>query len=146
MSDERLADLQEIATAHRDLVNRWRDIAAAWRQVQAKQDAVDAQRAEDEQAPAVTSDRSSVTSGHEPSTTPETVAEPPPVSDDGLGSHVTRHVATLLTASETARRLAVSESTLYRLRRRGELPATRVGRSIRYAEDDVAAYLAQHRD
>lgn len=49
---------------------------------------------------------------------------------------------TLLTAAEVADQLRVSTMTIYRLIRRGELPAVRVGRNYRVRETDLDAYLA----
>lgn len=47
----------------------------------------------------------------------------------------------LLTASEVADRLRVSTMTVYRLIRRGELAAVRVGRNYRVRAADLEAYL-----
>jgi excisionase family DNA binding protein len=47
----------------------------------------------------------------------------------------------LLRVREVAELMRVSNMTVYRLIRSGELLATRVGRSYRIWEDDVAAYL-----
>lgn len=47
----------------------------------------------------------------------------------------------LLTAAEVADHLRVSTMTVYRLVRRGELPAVRVGRNYRVRASDLAAYL-----
>lgn len=49
---------------------------------------------------------------------------------------------TLLTAAEVADQLRVSTMTIYRLIRRGELPAVRVGRTYRVRATDLDAYLA----
>ncbi len=49
---------------------------------------------------------------------------------------------TLLTAAEVADQLRVSTMTVYRLIRRGELPAVRVGRNYRVRATDLDAYLA----
>jgi len=49
----------------------------------------------------------------------------------------------LLTAAEVADHLRVSTMTVYRLVRRGELPAVRVGRNYRVRAADLAAYLDQ---
>ena len=48
---------------------------------------------------------------------------------------------TLLTAAEVAEQLRVSTMTIYRLIRRGDLPAVRVGRNYRVRERDLEAYL-----
>jgi excisionase family DNA binding protein len=49
----------------------------------------------------------------------------------------------LLTAAEVAEDLRVSTMTVYRLIRRGELPAVRVGRNYRVRLGDLEAYLAE---
>ena len=46
-----------------------------------------------------------------------------------------------LTVEQIADQLAVSRMTIYRLVERGELPAHRIGRSIRVREKDFDAYL-----
>jgi excisionase family DNA binding protein len=48
----------------------------------------------------------------------------------------------LLTADEVADLLRVSTMTVYRLIRRGELPAVRVGRNYRVRSGDLDTYLA----
>ncbi len=47
----------------------------------------------------------------------------------------------LLTPNEVADQLRVSNMTVYRLIKAGELRAARIGRSYRITEDDVDAYL-----
>lgn len=47
----------------------------------------------------------------------------------------------LLTAGEVAEQLRVSTMTVYRLIKRGELRAVRVGRNYRVREEDLSAYL-----
>lgn len=47
----------------------------------------------------------------------------------------------LLTVSEVAADLRVSNMTVYRLIRNGELPALRVGRNYRIRQVDLEAYL-----
>jgi len=47
----------------------------------------------------------------------------------------------LLTAREVAGTLRVSTMTVYRLIRRGELPAVRVGRNYRVRASDLEGYL-----
>lgn len=46
-----------------------------------------------------------------------------------------------LTIAEVAARMRVSKMTVYRLVHSAELPAVRVGRSFRIAENDVNEYL-----
>ena len=45
------------------------------------------------------------------------------------------------TVAEVARRLRVSNMTVYRLVKAGQLPAVRVGRGYRIREEDVLTYL-----
>jgi excisionase family DNA binding protein len=47
----------------------------------------------------------------------------------------------LLTVAEVANVMRVSRMTVYRLIRRGQLQAIRVGRNYRVREDDLSAYL-----
>jgi len=51
----------------------------------------------------------------------------------------------LLAPAAVAERLAVSRSMVYALVRRGELPATYVGRLPRIAEADLTAYIERQR-
>lgn len=46
-----------------------------------------------------------------------------------------------LTVAEVARELRVSTMTVYRLIKAEELPATRVGKSLRLRADDVERFL-----
>ena len=48
-----------------------------------------------------------------------------------------------LTVAEVAATMRVSKMTVYRLVHNGELPAIRVGRSFRVAEEDVHTYLQE---
>lgn len=52
--------------------------------------------------------------------------------------------ARFLTVAEVASQLRVSNMTVYRLVKAGELAAVRVGKSYRLREDDVDRYL-RHR-
>ncbi len=54
--------------------------------------------------------------------------------------------ALLLTTNDVASLLRVSESTVRRLIRRGELPATRVGGLVRVHRDAVERYAAADHD
>lgn len=47
----------------------------------------------------------------------------------------------LLTVSEVARLLRVSNMTIYRLLKSGDLPAVRVGKNYRIQKRDIEAYL-----
>jgi excisionase family DNA binding protein len=49
----------------------------------------------------------------------------------------------LLTAREVAEQLGLSTETILSWVRRGDLPAFRLGRAIRFREDDLDAWLAQ---
>lgn len=48
-----------------------------------------------------------------------------------------------LTVAEVAKQLRVSNMTVYRLIKAGEMRAVRVGRGYRLKEDDVRRYLQQ---
>ncbi|MGH2698580.1 MAG: helix-turn-helix domain-containing protein [Actinomycetota bacterium] len=48
-----------------------------------------------------------------------------------------------LTVAEVAKQLRVSNMTVYRLIKAGEMRAVRVGRGYRLQEDDVRSYLQQ---
>lgn len=47
----------------------------------------------------------------------------------------------LITVEETAKRLSVSRSTVYRLVNKGHLHICRVGSLARFAEDEVDEYI-----
>lgn len=51
--------------------------------------------------------------------------------------------ARFVTVAEVARQLRVSNMTVYRLVKSGQIPAVRVGRGYRIREDDVRKYLDQ---
>jgi excisionase family DNA binding protein len=50
--------------------------------------------------------------------------------------------SSLLTVSEVASAMRVSNMTVYRLIKAGEIPAIRVGRNYRIRESDLQRYLA----
>ena len=49
----------------------------------------------------------------------------------------------LLTVAEMARTMRVSNMTVYRLIKSGQLPAVRVGKNYRIRESDVDRYLSE---
>lgn len=51
----------------------------------------------------------------------------------------------LLTARQAAAMLAISTRKLWELANRGEIPCIRIGRAVRYAPDDLKAYIASQR-
>jgi len=52
----------------------------------------------------------------------------------------------LLTVSEAAEFLCLSERTVWEITGpRGDLPAVRIGRSVRYSRTDLADYIDRHR-
>ncbi|OGG50422.1 hypothetical protein A2704_05805 [Candidatus Kaiserbacteria bacterium RIFCSPHIGHO2_01_FULL_54_36b] len=53
--------------------------------------------------------------------------------------------AELLTIPETAEFLKVSNSTVRRLQQQRQLPFIPVGRSVRFAKDDILSYLQKRR-
>lgn len=48
----------------------------------------------------------------------------------------------LLTPQEAAATLSVSESTLYRLTKAGQVPAVRLGRAVRYDAERLRKWIA----
>jgi excisionase family DNA binding protein len=58
-----------------------------------------------------------------------------PNSTSGMGE--------FLTVAEVAKQLRVSNMTVYRLIKAGEMRALRIGRGYRLKEDDVRRYLQQ---
>lgn len=52
----------------------------------------------------------------------------------------------LLTAEQAAAQLAIKPSAVYRLIRRGELPAIRIGRLVRVHPDDLSAWVEHQRE
>lgn len=51
----------------------------------------------------------------------------------------------LLTTAQAARLLGVSASAMRRLQQGRYIPFFKIGRSVRFAKSDLAAYLAEHR-
>ena len=51
----------------------------------------------------------------------------------------------LLTARQAAAQLAISTRKLWEMSNKGDIPLIRIGRAVRYAPDDIAAYIANHR-
>lgn len=47
----------------------------------------------------------------------------------------------LITPREAAKALSVCEKTLWSLTKRGELPAVRIGRAVRYDVSDLQAFI-----
>ncbi len=58
----------------------------------------------------------------------------------GTGPELSR----MLTVAEVASVMRVSRMTVYRLIRRGQLRAVKVGRNYRVREDDLERYLESH--
>ena len=54
-------------------------------------------------------------------------------------------LAELLTVNEAAKLLGVSASGMRRLQQERRIPFFKVGRCVRFAKGDLAAYLAQRR-
>ncbi len=50
-----------------------------------------------------------------------------------------------LSAQEAAQILHVSKSSIYELIRRGEINSYKIGRKVRFTQDDVDAYIARSR-
>jgi excisionase family DNA binding protein len=52
----------------------------------------------------------------------------------------------LLTARETAKALSISERKLWNLTNENEIPAIRIGRSVRYAIEDIQVWIETKRN
>ncbi len=50
----------------------------------------------------------------------------------------------LLTGKDVAHLLRISPSQAYKIMRRGELPAVRIGRSIRVKPEDLESFIARN--
>lgn len=66
-----------------------------------------------------------------------------PSSLENLGPPSPRLGARLFTVDEVATFLAVSKSTVYRLVERRELPFVRLPGALRFAQDDLQAFLGR---
>lgn len=66
-----------------------------------------------------------------------------PRKSSGLGSVTVGGRDRLLTVAEVAGIMRVSNMTVYRLIKSGELPALRVGKNYRLRESDVDRYLSK---
>jgi excisionase family DNA binding protein len=60
--------------------------------------------------------------------------------DKAMGTSTTE-TRLLLTVAEAAKALAVSTRTIWSLTNRGELPAVRIGRAVRYEIGDLRAWI-----
>ncbi|GHV60622.1 molybdate-binding protein [Spirochaetia bacterium] len=49
--------------------------------------------------------------------------------------------STLLTADDVAQQLRIKKYTVYELIKRGELPSSRVGKQVRFSQEDIRRYL-----
>ena len=61
----------------------------------------------------------------------------------GSSPQASKSMGGFLTVAEVARSLRVSNMTVYRIIRAGDLPAVRVGRGYRIRAEDVRRYLEQ---
>ena len=52
----------------------------------------------------------------------------------------------LMTARETAKALSISERKLWNLTNENEIPAIRIGRSVRYAIEDIQLWIETKRN
>ena len=64
-------------------------------------------------------------------------------SEGPAESNSTSAMGEFLTVAEVAKQLRVSNMTVYRLIKAGEMRAVRIGRGYRLKEDDVRQYLQQ---
>ena len=52
----------------------------------------------------------------------------------------------LLTAKQAGERLRISESTVYRLLRGRQLKGVKIGRLLRFTEDELMDFIERHRE
>ena len=52
----------------------------------------------------------------------------------------------LLTPRQAAKTLSICERTLYGLTKSGQLPALKIGRSVRYAVEDLRAWIQRSKE
>jgi excisionase family DNA binding protein len=60
-------------------------------------------------------------------------------------SHITTRLPVLMTPNEVANALRISMAGVYRLVDKRILPFHKVGRGLRFTEQDIATYLASNR-
>ena len=53
---------------------------------------------------------------------------------------------TLYNAKEAGERLRVSESTVYRLLRAHQLKGVKIGRALRFTEEEILSFIERHRE
>ncbi len=58
---------------------------------------------------------------------------------------VATNVTNLLIPPDAARALSVSERTLFALTKRGDIPAVRIGRAVRYDLADLRAFIERNK-
>ena len=56
------------------------------------------------------------------------------------------YMRTLFNPKEAGERLRISESTVYRLFRAHQLKGLKVGRGLRFTEDEIRAFIERHRE
>ncbi len=54
-----------------------------------------------------------------------------------IGSNAKKNLKAYFSPDELAERLGLSKATIYRLANKGELPARKYGRSVRFKIDDI---------
>jgi excisionase family DNA binding protein len=64
---------------------------------------------------------------------------------DSLAHEQVQRMRALLKAREAAAVLAIGTRKLWELTNRGEIPCVRIGRAVRYATQDLSAYIAAHK-
>ena len=55
-------------------------------------------------------------------------------------------MSSLLNAKEAGERLRISESTVYRLLRGRQLKGLKIGRALRFTEEELAGFIERHRE
>ena len=59
---------------------------------------------------------------------------------------ITRSERLLVTSSQAAKLLSISERTLFSLAVSGEIPRIRIGRAVRYSPDDLQRWIDERKE
>ena len=56
------------------------------------------------------------------------------------------YMSRLFTTKEAAARLRISESTVFRLLRAQQLKGLKIGRALRFSEEEILSFIERHRE
>jgi excisionase family DNA binding protein len=63
-----------------------------------------------------------------------------------IGYAIIAYMSTLYNAKEAGARLRISESTVYRLLRAHKLHGLKIGRALRFTEEEILLFIERHRE